>query len=434
MSAALSFPHTCAGDQRDAAVRKAATLFSYFPDYSEEELKPWRQLIHTYSANWSGMHQGPEMVSLSIIPDEGYNSRLIPDRPYRGHGPVCLNSGSPLVNRTCWYVELDVIASYDIPCAGCQFENDIEERPRYHLRCSLAHVDSHIRVKKFKLSTLDGLWMMEFEGEEMPLVSTGPDMLDSYYTMNTSSFGRSSTLICLPQDAWTTHPIFSGDTALRLDIVVMPALREADILRIIMRDQKIDVQNHTGLRMLMEKYRQLVRDPDSGNFTLLLEDGTVLRCEKKILALCSDYFDAMLKHSSRETNENQAVIRKFSLDVVMEFLIFAYTGECPSMGKYAEEVLELADMYQVKGLKEKAEKSLMKRLSKGNCMKILGLAFTYSCRRLVAPAFIMFKAFGYELSHEEQFWDFNLKYAEELRMLDVFWFDPLFGNIPIKEN
>ncbi|OQV20176.1 hypothetical protein BV898_05734 [Hypsibius exemplaris] len=413
----------------EGKIRKAAASFAYFPDYTEEELRPYRQLIHANHNIWFG-HQGAELVSMTIFQDEGYNTRIIPDRPYRGHGPICLDGGSPLVCRSTWYVELDVVGSLDVQCAGCQVEDDIEQMPRFHLRCSLAHIDTHIRVKKFKISTLDGQWRMEFDGEDMKLVSTGPEMLDSYYTMNTSSIGQSSALICLPHEAWAAHPIFCGETGLRLDIWVVPALKEADIMRIALREQQkfLDPQSYMGMHILTERYRQMVRDPEAGNFTLNLDNGVKLRCEKKILVVSSDYFDALMKHN-RDAPSNEARINRFSVDAVAEFLVFAYTGEAPHVGKYAEEIVELADMYQVRGLKEKAERCLIRRLNRSNCIKMLNLAFTYNCRRLSGPAFIMFKAFAYELSQEDGFWEFSRNFIQELGMLQFFWFEPNFGNV-----
>ncbi|GAV02374.1 hypothetical protein RvY_12950 [Ramazzottius varieornatus] len=282
---------------------------------------------------------------------------------------------------------------------------------------------------------MDDAWSMDYGEQDMKLVSTGPETLDSYYTMNTSSAGKSKVVVCLPKQTWMEHPIFQKETGFRVEILVQPAIKEIDMTRITLREQQkfSDPQTYLGIQMLVERYRHLFRDPEFGNFSLILSDGTTLRCDKKILSLSSDYFQAMLKHNTRETAQNEAPIQKFSTEAVTEFLIYAHTGECLNLGNHAEEVLEMTDMYQIKSLKDKAELALIKRISKTNCMKMLALSFTYGCRRLAAPSYIMYTAFAYELSKtDEIYYDFNCKYIQELAILHFFWFVPNFGNVPLR--
>ena len=102
-----------AADFRADAVRKATSAFPFLPNHSVEELKPWRQLVHSFNVNWSA-HQGEEPVTLVIYGEDDVNTRIIPERPYRGHGPILLNGGSPLVSRTSWYVEVDLIGKQQV--------------------------------------------------------------------------------------------------------------------------------------------------------------------------------------------------------------------------------------------------------------------------------------------------------------------------------
>ena len=97
--------------------------------------------------------------------------------------------------------------------------------------------------------------------------------------MNTSSNGKSKLVLCLSKEAWMEHPIFNAETGIRVEIIVQPAIKETDMTKIALREQQkfIDPQTYLGIQILVEKYRQLFRDPEFGNFSLVLQDGTILR-------------------------------------------------------------------------------------------------------------------------------------------------------------
>ena len=62
------------------------------------------------------------------------------------------------------------------------------------------------------------------------------------------------------------------------------------------------------------------------DFALESKDGVVLRCHKALLIKNSEYFEAMLRHNVRETDESKMVVPDYDGVTVASFLEWIYAA------------------------------------------------------------------------------------------------------------
>merc|ERR1712029_18795 len=89
-----------------------------------------------------------------------------------------------------------------------------------------------------------------------------------------------------------------------------------------------------------------------------------LDCHKFMLSLRSDVFRAMFNHETKESQENELVINDFEDVTVSKMIDFIYDGHVED---YADDLLlQIADKYDIKVLKQRCEKALGKALGDTN--------------------------------------------------------------------
>ena len=93
-------------------------------------------------------------------------------------------------------------------------------------------------------------------------------------------------------------------------------------------------------------------------------DGTVA-ADKESLVSKSDVFKAMFDHDSKEALSGVVEISDFSLEVVTQMARYALHGYCSGWTKHYDQLLAIADKYNIEGMKKLAEekKGLMDRIS-----------------------------------------------------------------------
>lgn len=117
------------------------------------------------------------------------------------------------------------------------------------------------------------------------------------------------------------------------------------------------------------------------DFTIITRDRT-FKTHRNILAAASPVFWKMLTHDMRENFSKSVKIVDASSKVIYEMLRFVYTSRVESLDEIAEELLIVADKYQIQGLKELCERSLCKNLNDGNVCSLLMLGDQYQGKRL----------------------------------------------------
>ena len=92
-----------------------------------------------------------------------------------------------------------------------------------------------------------------------------------------------------------------------------------------------------------------------------------------MLTARSPVFEAMFQSKMMEQRTRSIVIDDFTSDVVENMLIFIYSGTTPSVDMKAKELLNIADKYQLRQLKNSLGEKLVSILNNDNCFEYLTL-------------------------------------------------------------
>ncbi|CAL8116395.1 unnamed protein product [Orchesella dallaii] len=111
---------------------------------------------------------------------------------------------------------------------------------------------------------------------------------------------------------------------------------------------------------------------------------TTFKAHKAILSARSSVFAAMFDANMIERETATVQIVDFDDEVVKGMLEHLYTGETTVIDNRAQELLQIAEKYNLDGLKEDCEYAVGDKLSKGNAAEILALACTHNAPILKA--------------------------------------------------
>ncbi|CAL8116489.1 unnamed protein product [Orchesella dallaii] len=113
---------------------------------------------------------------------------------------------------------------------------------------------------------------------------------------------------------------------------------------------------------------------------------TSFKAHKAILSARSSVFDAMFSADMMERETATVKIDDFDKEVVKGMLDHLYTGETNVMADRAQELLQIAEKYNLEGLKEDCEYSIADKLNKDNVAEILALAHSHNAPILKSHA------------------------------------------------
>ncbi|XP_043268939.1 speckle-type POZ protein isoform X1 [Venturia canescens] len=131
------------------------------------------------------------------------------------------------------------------------------------------------------------------------------------------------------------------------------------------------------LSNLNEKFRSNILC----DVTLELGDSKI-PAHKVILAAHSKVFEAMFTNPMKEQHENDIKVIDMEVEVFKEFLNYLYTGEVTDLDKMADEILAVADYYQVSPLKTICEVYMLENLCEDNAVKYIIFGDKFSCKAL----------------------------------------------------
>jgi speckle-type POZ protein len=123
---------------------------------------------------------------------------------------------------------------------------------------------------------------------------------------------------------------------------------------------------------------------DSGDFAdvaLSTKTKTFL-AHKSVLAARSRVFQAMFHAEMVESKQNAVEISDFEDDVVKAMLEYMYSGETPSLSEKAPDLMQIAEKYELMGLKEDCEHAIAANLTIENAAEVLVLAHLHSANKL----------------------------------------------------
>ena len=116
---------------------------------------------------------------------------------------------------------------------------------------------------------------------------------------------------------------------------------------------------------------------------------TVIKCEdqefkahKAILASQSPVFKKMFEVDMKEKETGIVRISEVAPAVVSEMVSYFYTGEAPCLNKHAKDLLNVANMYELKRLFTMCEKKLIEKIKLNNVLDFLGHAELHNASEL----------------------------------------------------
>uniref|UniRef100_A0A915K4G0 Uncharacterized protein n=1 Tax=Romanomermis culicivorax TaxID=13658 RepID=A0A915K4G0_ROMCU len=134
------------------------------------------------------------------------------------------------------------------------------------------------------------------------------------------------------------------------------------------------------------------------------ENATIFKCHKSILSARSPVFAAMFDHDMKEANSSQCKIDDLTPEAVRAILQFLYSGTCPQIEEFAEEILPAADKYQIILLKSRCEHRLAGKISLENVCRYLKLADKHSAPLLRQKSLAFFQEHKKDVL-TSNFWD-----------------------------
>lgn len=98
------------------------------------------------------------------------------------------------------------------------------------------------------------------------------------------------------------------------------------------------------------------------------------RCHKVVLAVTSDYFNAMFCHGFKENAQERVEIGlNISVTIFNQIIGFIYTGDILVNEENALEILQCASVLQISQLRKRCVRILVDRIKPENCIKCLQL-------------------------------------------------------------
>ena len=108
----------------------------------------------------------------------------------------------------------------------------------------------------------------------------------------------------------------------------------------------------------------------------------VFRCHKFILRARSPVFDAMFKADMKENASGVVTIDNIDSRVLSDMLLFIYTGIAPEIDEHVNDLLNIAEKYELHQLKVSIGEKLVPILNHENCIEYLALGNLYNVKSL----------------------------------------------------
>ncbi|XP_044591071.1 speckle-type POZ protein B-like [Cotesia glomerata] len=135
--------------------------------------------------------------------------------------------------------------------------------------------------------------------------------------------------------------------------------------------------------MISEDFKKLLDDNIARDITLVVNEKEY-QAHKVILMARSPFFYAMLTHDMKEKQENKITVPSIDPKIFEKMIEYIYSDRVTNnLDSCAEQMLEVADQYQLLGLVEMCEESLSKSITVENAMRVLVLADKFNAQQLL---------------------------------------------------
>ncbi len=167
-----------------------------------------------------------------------------------------------------------------------------------------------------------------------------------------------------------------GDLKARFELIVYGKVVHTPVRTKPTYNQSLQSDSELGTRLALLREEEVLTD-----FTLAI-GGKEFKVHKVVLAAQSPVFRRMFETDMKEKQEGRSAIEDMSTDVAEELLTFMYTGKAPNVEEMTEELLQLADKYEMDHLKTLCEKALFNNLEVENAVTTLMLADLHGADQL----------------------------------------------------
>ncbi|CAD6208731.1 GSCOCG00003538001-RA-CDS [Cotesia congregata] len=133
---------------------------------------------------------------------------------------------------------------------------------------------------------------------------------------------------------------------------------------------------------MVADYRKLFESKKSCDVVIKVKDET-FQAHKAILMARSEEFFKLFTVEMKESNEEFITLSDIEPKIFKSLLEFIYTDEVSDLDVVVESLLEAADKYLIKSLKNMCVESLIKLLKIDNAVRFLFLAKRYNAPQLL---------------------------------------------------
>lgn len=99
----------------------------------------------------------------------------------------------------------------------------------------------------------------------------------------------------------------------------------------------------------------------------------IVKCRSKVMR-------AMLENDTKEKEEKVIEIKDTNAEAFKSFLKYIYTNEIDNIEELAEDLIILAEKYDLQCLKNNCEQYLLTKVDKTNIIRYLVIAHLYNCK------------------------------------------------------
>jgi hypothetical protein len=177
-------------------------------------------------------------------------------------------------------------------------------------------------------------------------------------------------------------------------------------------DELMDKQEFS--KKLFEGIEDLWVTKDFSDFTVTAKEKDKLKefkVHKIFLATQSSVLDKAISSDMKEKKGGIMHIEDYGAEAVKDFLQFLYTGVVEETN--AMDLFAMASKYEVKLLKERTEKIILRHINQANAIDVFCLAYLYSSDKIKLSAFNKIK----ELLSQNDLEDSLMEEPEKLKKL-----------------
>ncbi|XP_030642900.1 kelch-like protein 41a [Chanos chanos] len=139
--------------------------------------------------------------------------------------------------------------------------------------------------------------------------------------------------------------------------------------------------------LLQDGLKELLKENKFVDCTLKVGDRS-LPCHRLIMAACSPYFrELYFSEDGTEINVNKEVVLENVDPVVMDMIVnYLYSAEIDITDENVQDILAVANRFQIPSVFTVCVNYLQKKLSMGNCLAVFRMGLVLNCPRLAMAA------------------------------------------------